>query len=81
MAFHVRDPRADTLVREVARLRGEGITETIKVVFDAELQRQKARVPLRDRLRPLIDEINALPSPGPKADKAFFDDLWGQGDD
>ena len=80
MAFHVRDQRTDTLVREVARLRGEGITETIKSVFNAELQRQKAKIPLYERLRPIIDEIAALPKSGLKADKAFFDSLSDEED-
>ena len=80
MAFHVRDPETDTLVREVARLRGEGLTETIKSVFDAELQRQKAKIPLYERLRPIIDEIAALPKSGLKADKAFFDSLSDEED-
>ena len=81
MTLHIQDPETDTLVREVARLRGEEVTEAIKSVFDAELQRQKAKIPLYERLRPLIDEIAALPKSGLKADKAFFDDMWGQGDD
>ena len=71
MAFHVRDQRTDALVREVARLRGEGITETIKSVFDAELERQKAKIQ---------DEIASWGKTGLVADKAFFDDMWGQGD-
>ncbi len=80
MAFHVRDQQTDTLVREVARLRGEGITETIKSVFDAELERQKAKIPLYERLRPIIDEIAALPKSGLKADNAFFDSLSDEED-
>ena len=80
MAFHVRDQATDTVVREVARLRGEGITEAIKAVFDAELQRQKTNIPLRDSIRPLIKQIAARPSTGLATDKAFFDSLNDEGD-
>ena len=68
-------------MREVARLRGEDVPEAIKSVFDAELQRQKAKMPLRDRVRPIQDEIASWGKTGLVADKAFFDDMWGQGDD
>ena len=81
MTLHIQDPETDTLVREVARLRGEEVTEAIKSVFDAELQRQKAKAPLRERVRPIQDEIASWGKTGLVADKAFFDDMWGQGDD
>ena len=81
MTLHIQDPETDTLVREVARLRGEEVTQTIKSVFDAELKRQKAKLPLRERVRPIQDEIASWGKTGLVADKAFFDDMWGQGDD
>ncbi len=49
MAFHVRDKETDAMVREVARLRGEGLTESIRAVFGEELKRREAEVSGRDR--------------------------------
>ena len=80
MTLHIQDPETDTLVREVARLRGEEVTEAIKSVFDAELKRQKARIPLRERVRPIRDEIASWGETGLVADKAFFDSLNDEDD-
>ena len=80
MTLHIQDPETDTLVREVARLRCEEVTEAIKSVFDAELKRQKARIPLRERVRPIQDEIASWGKTGLVADKAFFDSLNDEDD-
>ena len=84
MAFHVRDPKTDALVREVARRRGIGITEAIREIAEEALAGEKARETgeeLRRRLQPLFDKVDAMPRTGKRADKQFFNDLWGQGDD
>ena len=85
MAFHVRDPETDTLVRELARRRGIGITEAIREAVQnalAEDASGTASEPagLREKLRPLLERMAAFPRTGDVADKAFFDDMWGQGD-
>jgi len=77
MAFHIRDPETDTLVRELARKRGVGLTEAVKLAVGAELKRDVDQIPLRERIKPLQAEIAAWPRTGLKADKAFFDDLSG----
>jgi antitoxin VapB len=79
MAFHVRDPETDALVRKLARERGVGITEAVKLAVGAELDRSE-KPPLRDRIRAIQDEVQSWPSTGLKADKAFFDELSGDGD-
>jgi antitoxin VapB len=73
MAIHIRDSRADSLVRELARKRGIGLTEAIAQAVAAELARENAKLSLAERLRPLQDEIASRGSTGLKADKAFFD--------
>lgn len=83
MVFHVRDPKADALVRELAQRRGQGITETIREVFEEALEREKRQArwkadELRERLQPLFDRIDAYPRTGPAADKRFFDEMWGE---
>ena len=80
MAFHVRDPGADNLVRELARKRGVGLTEAIKQAVAEALERETAELPMLERIRALQDEIARRPSTGLKADKAFFDWLSGEED-
>lgn len=80
MAFHVRDPKTDSLVRELARKRGCGITEAIQLAVAEELRREAEKTPMRERIRALQDEVAAMPRTGLKADKAFFDDLSGDPD-
>jgi antitoxin VapB len=82
MAFHVRDPKTDALVRELARSRGIGITEAIREAVEkalAEDAAQKGGQPsLAESLKPLLDEMDRLPRTGLRADKKFFDELWGE---
>jgi len=78
MAFHVRDPETDALVRELALKRGFGLTEAVKwAVASAlrdEVDEKEAR---RARMRAIQDRIASAPRTGLKADKAFFDALSG----
>ena len=76
MAFHVRDPEADTLVREFANERSVGLTEAIKVAVrearaarDAEIERRMQVI------REIQDRFASYPATGLKADKAFYDSL------
>jgi antitoxin VapB len=78
MAFHIRDPETDALVRKLARQKGVGITEAVKLAVDAELRREAAeKPPLRERIRAIQDEVRSWPCTDLKADKAFFDELSG----
>ena len=77
MAFHVRDEETDTLVRELARREGVGLTEAVKLAVRERLRSGEKQVPLRDRLKKIADEIAKYPDTGLKADKAFFDELSG----
>jgi len=93
MAFHVRDPETDALVREVARRRGIGITEAIREMAEEALMaddeaaaRRDQSVSdraadLRERLRPLLEKLDAMPRTGVVLDKRFYDELWGQEDE
>ncbi|HEX4183105.1 MAG TPA: type II toxin-antitoxin system VapB family antitoxin [Caulobacteraceae bacterium] len=46
MAFHVHDPKTDALVRPLARQKGVGVTEAVKLAVDEELRREAERPPL-----------------------------------
>jgi antitoxin VapB len=80
MSFHVRDPKTDALVRELARKRGVGLTEAIRDAVDAELRRAESKTML-EQIHDLQAEIAKRPRSGLKADKAFFDWLSGEEDD
>ena len=75
MAFHVRDAETDTMVRELARKRGVGITDAIKLAVGAELKRDEDAVPFMERIRRIQEEVLSYPSTGLEADKAFYDSL------
>lgn len=81
MAIHIRDPKTDALARELAGLRGEGITEAVRIALEAKLAQERKKVPLLERIKHIQDEIAAAPKTGLEADKAYFDEMWGQGDD
>ncbi len=73
MAFHVRDPETDRLVRELARKRGIGLTEAIRQAIATELEREARRTSLWERIGDIQDEIASHPKTGREADKAFYD--------
>ncbi len=79
MAFHIRDTETDTLVRKLARQRGVGLTEAVKLAVGAALERSAAEGRM-DKVREIQERIAKRGRTGLVADKAFFDDLSGQGD-
>lgn len=86
MALNLRNPETEKLVREYARERGLGLTEAIHEAVSQAMERggPSGKTPgevLRERLKPLYERLDRYPRTGLKADKAFFDDMWGQGDD
>lgn len=81
MAFHIRDPETDRLARELARLQRGGITEAVRSALESKLAEERRKVPLMEQIKDLTDKIAAAPKTGLKADKAYFDEMWGQGDD
>lgn len=73
MPFHVRDAETTTLVRELARRRGCGLTEAVKQTVGAELRREVAEIPLVDRIAEIRTKVMSAPATGLEADKAFYD--------
>ncbi|WP_109613032.1 type II toxin-antitoxin system VapB family antitoxin [Pseudaminobacter salicylatoxidans] len=84
MVIHVKDEKADMLVRRLARSRGIGITEAIREAAEEALakdamEEREEGLPLHQRLQPLLSRLDRLPRPQGATDKRFFDDLWGEG--
>lgn len=78
MAFHIKDLDTDRAVRRLAKLTGKSLTDAVRDAVEEAYRRERRRVPLVDRLRPIQDQFARLAKPGGRpADKAFFDDLSG----
>lgn len=81
MAFHVRDPETDRVVRALAAREGKTLTESIR---DAAIERLKQlesaaaadKRPFRERIRDIQERVAARGLTGLKADKAFYDSLY-----
>jgi len=78
MAFHVRDPETDRLVRRLAQEEGVGLTEAVKTAVREKLAARDKAAPLEERVRAIQDELARYPKTGLAADKAFYDSLSGE---
>ena len=77
MAFHVRDPETDRLVRELAQKKGIGLTEAIREAVEEALRREREAEPLWLRIKKIAAPIAQYEETGVVTDKAFFDELSG----
>jgi antitoxin VapB len=77
MPLNIRNEEVNRLAARLAAATRTTKTEAIKHALQAELRRLADSSPLRDRLRPLQDELNRRGETGLEADKAFYDDLSG----
>jgi len=77
MAYSIKDPETDRIIRALAKLKRKPIVDSIREACEAELARERGKIPLWERLQPLVERIARAPKTGLKADKAFFDELWG----
>lgn len=78
MAFHVRDPETDRIVRQLAATKGTSITEAIRAACDEALKTAAQTMTKEERharMRAIREELARLPDTGVKTDKAFFDAL------
>ncbi|PZQ17017.1 MAG: hypothetical protein DI565_06420 [Ancylobacter novellus] len=78
MAFHVRDPETDRVVRELASTKGVTLTEAIRSACEsalADAARSAGRDDLKARLKAIRDRVAAYPDNGVAIDKAFYDAL------
>jgi antitoxin VapB len=80
MAFHIRDPKTDAAVRELAREKGVSITVAVREAAERELAERRKKLPLMERIKDITDEIASWPKTGLKADKAFYDSLNDEDD-
>jgi antitoxin VapB len=77
MAYSIKDPATDRIIRQLAKAKGKPILDSIREACENELKREYEKIPLWQRLQPLVRRVAAAPKTGLRADKAFFDDLSG----
>ncbi len=79
MAFHIRDPETDQVVRELAREMGTSMTEAVRITASNALRRAQQRRrandtrPFIERIRDIQEYVASFPKTGLKADKEFYD--------
>jgi antitoxin VapB len=80
MAFHIRDPKTDKAVRQLAARKGVSMTEAVREAVENELAKlEEDKRPMLERIRDIQERVAAYPKTGLKADKAFYD--WLSGDE
>lgn len=79
MAYSIKDPETDEIIRRLAKAKGKPILDSIREACLNELERERAKVPLWERLQPIIERVNTHPPREVQthgSDKEFFDDMW-----
>ena len=79
MPLNIRNEAVNRLAERLAARVRLSKSDAVKLALESELRRLDETVPLRERLRPLQSRILARPATGLEADKAFYDDLGGEG--
>ena len=80
-SLYIKDPQTADLVARVARRAGVTKTALVREMAaarEAELDRAQHRAGLKARLDALHAARPLPPRNGPPADKAFFDEMWGE---
>jgi antitoxin VapB len=79
MSISIRDREVGELARELARLRKTNMTEAIAHALRTELERERDKRPLADRLAELAAQLKAEAGPNPReVTKEDIDAMWGQ---
>ena len=77
MPLYIQDDRTAELVSELARRRGVSEQDAVKLAVQAELDRTRHNIPLREKFAAWRAAHPLPPPTGEKADKEFFDELSG----
>jgi antitoxin VapB len=78
MNLQIRNPRAYELARELAKKRKVSMTDVVIRALEAELRKEEDAHSLRERVRPIIDDLKRLSKPGGRdLTKDEIDAMWG----
>lgn len=67
MGLNIKNPETEKLIRELAQLRGQGITEVLTDVIGREVERERRKPAPNDlearrrRIDKIVEEYNRLP--------------------
>ncbi len=76
MPLNIRSEEVNQLAEKLASRAGVSKTEAVRIALTNEMERRTAgAMPLAERLKPLLDRMDAVPCTGLEADKAFYDGL------
>lgn len=81
MAYSIKDPETDAIIRKLARAQGKPIVEAIRDACKAELEREQAKIPLNDRIDAIVKRVASYPlreGEPAQTHKEFFDEMWGE---
>jgi antitoxin VapB len=79
MPLNIRSEEVNQLAERLAAHTRLNKTQAVKRALENELQRVERKLPLKERIRPIVERVMARPSTGLEADKAFYDELGGDG--
>ena len=79
MPLNIRSEIVNVLAERLAACRRVNKTEAVRIALQNEPRRLDDAVPLRDRVRLLQERVLSRPATGMEADKAFYDELGGNG--
>lgn len=81
MAIYLKDEATSRAVRKLAKLRGTTLTDAVRFAVSEALAKEElprtAAAKLK-AIKAIQAEIAKIPRTGLVADKAFYDDLWGE---
>ncbi len=78
MTLQIRNPRAHELARELSELRGVSMSDAVVQALEQVVKQERARIPLRERVKPIIDRLHEGAQPGGRAmTKEEIDAMWG----
>ena len=75
MPLNIRSDEVNQLAETLASQAGVSKTEAVRIALENEIERRGRHVPLAERLKPMLDRMDAVPRTGLEADKAFYDGL------
>jgi antitoxin VapB len=75
MPLYIKDDATAELVAQLARQRGVSKHDAVRLAVQAELDRIREAIPLRERIAAWRREHPMPPPTGQAADKAYFDNL------
>lgn len=79
MGLNIRSEEVNRLAERLAARKRLNKTDAVKLALENELRRLEEAVPLKERLRVLQERVRKRPATGLTADKAFYDELSGEG--